>query len=126
MRVTRILIKLYCYHKNPHHQIPYSLPNAAQHFAQHFNDLYHPPPFGVIPEGSYVSADSDHSSMSSLVDAGSRDEWTDDDRLIYDQWDGYDSDSSNDSIPIQARAENDSDFRQSDLDDAYDGYTTRP
>ena len=38
---------------HPHHQVPYSVPNAAQHFAhdQHFDNLYHHPPFGVIPEG---------------------------------------------------------------------------
>ena len=108
----------------PHHQATYSFPNAAQFFAQHSNNLYHHPPVGVIAEGDYVAADSDHSSMPSLVDAGSSDEWSDDDQFIYDQWDGDDSDSSTDSIPIQARAENDSDFRLSDLDDDYDDYSS--
>ena len=82
--------------KIQHHPIPYTLPNAAQHF----NNYNHHPPFGVIPEGGYLPADTSHPSMPSLV--GSSDEWTDDDQSIYDQWDddGYDSDSSIDSIPI--------------------------
>ena len=109
---------------NVHHQIPYSLPNAADHFAGHLINLYHHPPFGVIPEGGYVSADSDHSSMPSLADVGSSEEWTDDDPSVYDPWDGDDSDSSTDSIPIQTRAESDSDFQQDDLDDDYDGYSS--
>ena len=50
-------------------------------------------------------------SMPPLADVGSSDEWTDDDQFVYDPWAGDDSDSSTDSIPIQARAENDSDFR---------------
>ena len=58
-------------------------------------------------QGGYVSADSDHSSIPSLVDAGGSDEWTDDDQFVYDQWDG-----------------NDSGFRHSDLDDDYDGYSS--
>ena len=67
----------------PYHKIRYSLSNAAQHFAQHFINLYYPPHFGVIPEGGSMSADSDHSSMPSLVDADGSDEWTDDDQFIY-------------------------------------------
>jgi hypothetical protein len=88
--------------------VPHALPNAAQHF----NNLYHHPPFGMIPEDGYQSSDS---SMPLLVGIGRIDEWDDDD---------YDSDSSTDTIPIQAMAANDSDFNQSDLDDDYEGYSS--
>ena len=107
---------------NTHHQIPYSPPNVVNEFVEHLINLYNHPPFGVIHEGGYVSADSGHSSMSPLENVGSSDEWTDDDQFVYDSWDDSDSNSSTDSIPIQTRAENDSDFRQSDLDDDYNGY----